>query len=67
MMKTLTNMKKTRLRRRLAGLISLLVLSQAPLPALHAAGATTSQEIDRETLVMERKVNGETRWSVEFE
>jgi hypothetical protein len=31
-------------------LISLLVLSLAPLPALHAAGATTSQEIDRETL-----------------
>jgi hypothetical protein len=44
-----------------------LGLSQAPLPALHAAGATTSQEIDRETLVMERKDNGETRWSVEFE
>jgi len=43
-------MKKTRLHRRIAGLISLLVLSLAPLPALHAAEATTSQEIDRETL-----------------
>lgn len=47
---TLNNMKKIRLHRRIAGLISLLVLSQAPLPALHAVGATTSQEIDRETL-----------------
>ena len=31
-------MKKTRLHRRIAGLISLLALSLAPLPALHAAG-----------------------------
>jgi len=48
---TRNNIKKKRLHRRIAGLISLLVLSLAPLPALHAAEATTSQEIDRETLV----------------